>query len=96
MSEPNYIINDISLNHVRNRHESIVLDFMREKLPAESDFCGCKLCLEDVYAVAMTSLPANYVQKSSIILKKEPPTDADIARTVEDAIDRVRVRPNHA
>lgn len=96
MNEPNYIINDIPLNQVRNRHESIVLDFMREKLPAESDFCGCKLCLEDVFAVVMNSLPAHYVQKSSIILKKDPPTDADIARAVEDAIDRVKARPNHS
>ena len=95
MSAKNFMVNNISLDHVRNRHETIVLDFMREKLPGESDFCGCKLCLEDVFAVAMNTLPAHYVQSSSIILKQEPPSNADIARTVEDAIDRVKVRPNH-
>lgn len=96
MSEEKYMINDISLDHVRNRHEIIVLGVMREKLPGEKDFCGCNLCLEDVYAVAMNTLPAHYVQRSSIILNKEPPSDADIARTVEDAIDKVKVRPNHS
>ena len=96
MGKQNYMINDFSLDHVRNRHEAIVLNFMREKLPGETDFCGCNLCLEDVYAVAMNTLPAHYVQRSSIILKKEPPSDADIARTVEDAFDKVKVRPNHS
>ena len=95
MGNPKYIINDISLENVRNRHETIVLEIMRNNLPRETDFCGYKLCIEDVYAVAMNTLPAHYVQSSSIILKKEPPSDADIARTVEDAIDRVKVRPNH-
>ena len=96
MSDPKYVVNDTSLDHVRNRHEVIVLEIMREKLPGETDFCGCKLCLEDVYAVAMNTLPAHYVQSSSIILKKDPPSDADIARTVEDAFDKVKVRPNHS
>ena len=95
MGAQNYNIKDFSLNHVRNRHEVIVLDIMRDRLSGETDFCGCKLCLEDVYAVALNALPAHYVQKASIILKKEPPSGADIARTVEDAIDRVKVRPNH-
>ena len=96
MNDQKYIVNENSLDHVRNRHEVIVLGFMRDKLPEETDFCGCKLCVEDVYAVAMNTLPAHYVQRSSIILKKGPPSDADIARTVEDAIDKVKVRPNHA
>ena len=95
MTNEKYIVNDYSLEHVRNRYEVEVLQMLRDKLPEEKDFCGCKICIEDVYALAMNALPSHYVQTSSIILKKGPPTETDISRTVVDAIDAVMVRPNH-
>ncbi len=95
MANDKYIINDYSLEHVRNRYETTVIQIMRDRLLDEQDFCGCNLCLEDVYALAMNTLPAHYVQASAILLSRDPPTEADIARSVEDAFDTVRVRPNH-
>lgn len=95
MADDKYIINDYSLEQIRNRYEVKVVQAMREKLLDETDFCGCKICIEDIYALSMNTLPAHYVQRASIILKKDPPSDADIVRTVEDAIDQVKVRPNH-
>ena len=72
-----------------------VVAAMRELIPAVQDFCGCRLCVEDVYAIALNSLPAHYVQSGSLVLRRAPPSDDDVQRAVADALDRVRVRPNH-
>lgn len=95
MTEERYLYNDFSLAGIRNRHEPRVVEAMRELLPAADDFCGCRLCVEDVYAMALNLLPAHYVQSGSMVLGQEIPTDEDIKRAVADALDTVRVRPNH-
>jgi Late competence development protein ComFB len=90
-----YRFNDFSLHQVRNRQEARVAAAMREVLPISTDFCGCRLCVEDVYAIALNGLPPHYVQSGSMVLKHQPPTDEQIRAAVEDALDKVRTRPNH-
>jgi hypothetical protein len=90
-----YRFNDFSLEGIRNRQEARVAAAMRARLPHDADFCGCRLCVEDVYAIALNSLPAQYTQSGSLVIRKNPPTDEDIRRAVADALDTVRVRPNH-
>jgi hypothetical protein len=51
--------------------------------------------VEDVYAIALNDLPAHYVQNGSLVFRRQPPSDEDIQRAVADALDKVRVRPNH-
>lgn len=95
MADDKYIVNDYSLEHIRNRHETAVAEIMRDKLALEDDFCGCRICIEDVFALTLNVLPPHYVQTTSIILKKDRPSEQDVNRAVEDAIDKVKVRPNH-
>lgn len=95
MANNKYIVGDTSLEHVRNRHEIRVIEVMDAMISETEGFCGCRICLEDVFAVAMNTLPAHYVQSASIVLKKMPPSEQDISRAVADAIGIVRVRPNH-
>lgn len=95
MTEERYLYNDFSLAGIRNRHEVRVVEAMRERLPTAEDFCGCRICVEDVYAMALNLLPAHYIQSGAMVLGKEIPTDDDIKRAVADALDTVRVRPNH-
>lgn len=95
MADDRYQVYDISLEKVRNRQEARVVTAMRTLLPQAEDFCGCRLCVEDVYAIALNALPAHYVQSGSMVLRKEPPSVQDIERAVGDALDKVRVRPNH-
>jgi Late competence development protein ComFB len=90
-----YRFNDFTLDSIRNRQESRVAAVMRELLPDDAEFCGCRLCVEDIYAIALNSLPAHYTQSGSLVLRRNPPTDGDIRRAVADALDKVRVRPNH-
>ena len=95
MTDEHYRFNDFSLERIRNRHETRVAAAMRDLLPLAADFCGCRLCVEDVYAIALNELPAHYVQHGSLVLHRQPPSDQDIQRAVADALDKVRVRPNH-
>lgn len=95
MPEDHYQYNDFSLEPIRNRQESRVVAAMRDLLPPADDFCGCRLCVEDVYAIALNDLPAHYVQNGSLVFRRQPPSDEDIQRAVADALDKVRVRPNH-
>jgi Late competence development protein ComFB len=90
-----YRFSDFTLDKIRNRQEARVAAAMRSLLPGAEGFCGCRLCVEDVYAIALNALPPHYVQSGSIVLRKNPPTDADVERAVSDALDKVRVRPNH-
>ena len=96
MTEERYLYNDFSLASVRNRQESRVVRAMREIVPKDPEFCGCRICVEDVYAMALNLLPAHYVQSGAMVLGEPPPNDDDIRRAVTDALDTVRVRPNHS
>jgi hypothetical protein len=95
MADERYHIYDFSLEKVRNRQEARVIAAMRLRLPTAPDFCGCRLCVEDVYAIALNALPPHYVQSGSMVMRRVPPTEQDVERAVADALDKVRVRPNH-
>jgi len=95
MANTKYSYNDVSLEHIRNRHETKVIEIMHDLVPEADDFCGCQICIEDVFALSLNALPAFYVHASSIVVRRDPPSKEDMARAVHDAIDKVRVRPNH-
>ena len=95
MTDERYTYNDFTLTGIRNRHETRVVSAMQDLLPKAGDFCGCRICVEDVYAMALNMLPPHYVQSGSLVLRKTAPTGSDIKRAVSDALDTVRVRPNH-
>ena len=90
-----YLVNRISLNMLRNRQELRVIEAMRKLLPLAEDFCGCRICTEDVYAAALSNLPAQYMPNGSMMVRRGGPTDADIEQIVHGVLDNVRLRPNH-
>jgi hypothetical protein len=89
-----YDIDGLSLVDIRNRNEPRVIQALREELPKVTGFCGCRLCVEDVYARAMNQITPHYVQTGSIVLQRQPPDD-EIRKTVVDALARVKDRPKH-
>ena len=68
---------------------------MRKRLETPNGFCGCQLCLEDVYAISMNQVPAHYIQRGAMILQKPDPDDAALARIVSGAVQQVDDAPNH-
>ena len=90
-----YAVNNVSLENIRNRHELLVIRIMQEILDDVDDFCGCSICLEDVYALTLNKVPPHYVQTGSIILRPQAPSDLELDLFVRESVETVRHHPNH-
>jgi len=90
-----YFYEEIDLGHIRNKQEERVAKMMREYLPQLSDFCGCRLCVEDVFALTMNALPPHYIQRGGMALGHSQISAQDIKLALGDAVDKVTIRPNH-
>ncbi|MDH5751847.1 MAG: late competence development ComFB family protein [Deltaproteobacteria bacterium] len=90
-----YIINDFSLENIRSRQEARVIGILKKVLPERTDFCGCRICIEDTYALTLNSLHPQYAQVGSLIIRHAPPTDDEVGHLVNMAIDKVQANPNH-
>ena len=91
----NYVVTAHNLVHVRNRNELRVIQAMRAALPQQVDFCGCSLCIEDVYALTLNRIPAHYIQTGAIVLHPPDVGPDQIEAHVRSAIDQVRAQPKH-
>ncbi len=90
-----YYIGGYSLINMRNRNEIRVVEAMKEILPDFPEFCGCEICLEDVYGATLNSLKPRYKHHMTIILKDEVVTDEEIDKKVKKFIKKITGNPNH-
>ena len=95
LKKDDYKIGEYSLEHIRNHNEAEVIKAIKKVMPQFSDFCGCSLCLEDVYALSLNMLPAKYKQSSSILLAKDKIPAAKIESVIVQAIEKVSGHPSH-
>ena len=93
--EEKYQVNGVFLERVRNRNELRVVKAMRSMLPEQEGFCGCRVCIEDVYAATGSKIPAHYVQFGAIIIRPKTPSDEELMTTLADSFAKVREHPNH-
>jgi len=91
-----YHIAGHSLENVRNINEVQVVNAMKEKREEFPGFCGCPICLEDVYAAALNTLPAKYKQHSYVMNPSDTLPADQIADAVKAAFQRVIEHPRHA
>ena len=93
-----YRIGDHSLADLPNYHEQVVLDLLREIYAGDEPPCGCSICVEDTYALALNSLPPRYMQATSLSSYQSSvnfiATGMVRAKVVE-AVEKVRANPNH-
>ncbi len=94
MDEEKYEIGDVSLINVRNRNEIIVIQIMEKVLPDYPEFDKCTLCFQDVYALTLNHLPAQYIQAGTIMLKKVNNKVA-IEEIVRSSFEAVIQQPKH-
>lgn len=97
-SSVDYAVAEHSLYEIVNFNEHLVLQAMREVFAADPDLCRCNLCVEDVYALSLNSLPPRYIQATSgqTYSASEHYVDPEAVRAkVEEAARRVRERPGH-
>ena len=78
--DPNYELNGVHLDRIRNRNELRVVKAMQKILPTVENYCGCSICLEDAYALTLNQLPSHYVQTGAIILRMQKPSDEEISQ----------------
>ncbi len=82
------------LANIRNRNEPRVAAAMAEVLKEFPGFGPEVMDLQDVYALALNSLPPRYVQREGIVLR-EPVADDEVREAVRQAIRKVMERPNY-
>jgi fructose 1,6-bisphosphatase len=89
-----YLYGNVDLFEIRNRNETRVIKAMREVMRDYPGFEPHVLDIEDIYALALNSLPPRYTQKGSIVLH-EPVSDSEVADAVRQAVEKVRKSPNY-
>lgn len=94
MNNNNYIVNGVSLENVRNGYELIVIQLMKKLIPEFPDFDNCPVCIEDVYALSLSRIPATYFQNDSLISLDANP-DENIEEIVRYALFQVMGQPKH-
>ncbi len=94
MKKEDYSINNFSLEHIRNKFEVLVIRLIKEFMPQFPDFDGCRTCIEDVYALSLSRIPATYVKNESLSFTEET-ADEDIGEIVKYAIYQVMNKPKH-
>jgi hypothetical protein len=88
----NHMVRGVNLENIRNTLELRVVALMEPVLLRHPDYEPSSYDIQDIYALALNSLPARYVQSGSIELSGKVP-DADLLQAVEQAMARVRARP---
>jgi hypothetical protein len=84
----------VDLSRVYNRNEKRVVQAMERIFAAVDDWDPEALDIQDVYALALNSLPPRYVQDGTIVFN-ESVRNAQIEQAVRRAVDKVRQKPNY-
>ncbi len=89
---------DHDLENVYNLNEGAVVEAIERIVAATADeiLCKCKMCLEDIFALALNTLPAKYVQSyysthdvNKLVDKKE------VEKIVKETAKKVAKNPHH-
>ena len=94
MSELIYEYGGVDLAEIRNRNEVRVIESMSAILPQINGYAPMDIDIQDIYALAVSSLPPRY-QQFGIEVYREPVTDDMVEEAVLKAIQTVRANPNH-
>jgi len=82
----------VDLSRIYNKNEKRVVLAMEKYLSENEEWQPEAFDIQDVYALALNSLPPRYVQDGTIVFN-EPVKRADIEKAVKDAADKVRNSP---
>jgi competence protein ComFB len=87
-----------TLRDIVNYNEIAVMEAMRSVFGQNLALCRCRYCVEDIYALALNSLPPRYIQAGSVRTYKSSGGFLDeeaVWHGVVEAVAKVRMRPNH-
>ena len=95
MQRDDYLINNVSLYDLRNRYEVIVIRLMKKFIPEFPDFDNCPICVEDVYALALSRIPSVYMKNEHKIFPDDDLINESIEEIVKYALFQVTSNPKH-
>ncbi|MCF8010580.1 MAG: late competence development ComFB family protein [Clostridiales bacterium] len=83
-----------------NVTERLLDELLDDILSKVDNFCGCERCRKDVAAIALNTLPANYVATEEGEVKKrvsllEAQMRIDVTQAVMKAVEIVSKNPHH-
>jgi len=93
-----YVVESCDLYEIINYNEPMVLEAMRLTFREDRDLCRCSLCVEDLFALALNTLPPRYIQSTSLHTYEESGTFIDmeaVTAAVREAAAKVRASPKH-
>lgn len=82
----------VDLSRIYNKNEKRVVLVLEKYLSENDDWEPEGLDIQDIYALALNSLPPRYVQDGTIVFN-EPVKRTDIEKAVKDAVEKVRTSP---
>lgn len=82
----------VDLSRIYNKNEKRVVVAMEKYLDTIKDWEPEALDIQDIYALALNSLPPRYVQDGTIVFN-DPVKGADIENAVKVAVDKVKNAP---
>ncbi|NQU65844.1 MAG: late competence development ComFB family protein [SAR324 cluster bacterium] len=94
MNNNDYVVHGVSLENVRNGYELIVIQLIKRLIPEYPKFDKCAICIEDVYALCLSRIPATYFHNESLVSLDANP-DENIEEIVRYALFQVMSRPKH-
>ncbi|MFQ5560213.1 MAG: late competence development ComFB family protein [Nitrospinota bacterium] len=85
---------------IRNHSEDVVFNAICSQFRLNPEFCVCKNCLEDIFALSLNNLPPRYGQPHQIT-ERVGPSGSDEAFVqavvaVKKAMERVGEFPHHS
>ena len=95
MNEEEYILNGVSLYNIRNRFEVIVIRLMKQFIPHFPEFDNCPICIEDVYALALSRIPSVYMKNGKQAFADDKLINENIEEIVKYALFQVMSNPKH-
>lgn len=97
-SSVDYAVEGHTLYEIVNFNEYLVLEAMRDVYSRDPALCTCSICVEDVYALSLNSLPPRYIQATSTQTYTTSKHYVDLEKVKEvvlDAAGKVHKRPGH-
>lgn len=82
----------VDLSRIYNKNEKRVVLAMEKYLLTMTDWEPEALDIQDIYALALNSLPPRYIQDGTIVFN-EPVKRTDIEHAVKTAVNKVKKSP---
>ncbi|MDR0453298.1 MAG: late competence development ComFB family protein [Deferribacteraceae bacterium] len=85
------------INDLKNVNEKRVWSMLAEYVDDNNinDICTCSICLMDVAAITLNSIPAHYMCEENMVAAQEKISDTEIFEQLKKAMIVVEKTPHH-